>query len=240
MKFKAIAVMATATALSLGMAGSALASPLSSKPKPAPQVTGSRLQSALLPASAFGDGFTVVHHKNTGSKLLSTKALLKPSSLSCATFATLIFIGGYGNTGGAVDGVNNPDPNFADYPNIVVAGDQAVLQFKTTQAATSFYNQAYAKYKQCSAFTDTELGLQIELSTSSLSTTTVNKNKAFQLIQYADIAALPVASDYQSTAFVLSGTNVYTVDEVGGTNDPIPASLLNTFMKRVQALYKHH
>jgi len=49
-----------------------------------------------------------------------------------------------------------------------------------------------------------------------------------------------VASDYQSTAFVLSGTNVYTVDEVGGTNDPIPASLLNTFMKRVQALYKHH
>ena len=240
MKFKAIAVMATATALSLGIAGSALASPLSSKPKPAPQVTGSRLQSALLPASAFGDGFTVVDHKNTGSKLLSTKVRLKPSSLSCATFATLIFIGGYGNTAGAVDGVNNPDPNFADYPNIVVAGDQAVLQFKTTQAATSFYNQAYAKYKQCSAFTDTELGLQIELSTSSLSTTTVNKNKAFQLIQYADIAALPVASDYQSTAFVLSGTNVYTVDEVGGTNDPIPASLLNTFMKRVQALYKHH
>jgi hypothetical protein len=240
MKFKAIAVMATATALSLGMAGTTLASPLSSKPKPAPQVTGSRLQSALLPASAFGDGFTVVDHKNTGSKLLSTKALLKPSSLSCATFATLIFIGGYGNTAGAVDGVNNPDPNFADYPNIVVAGDQAVLQFKTTQAATSFYNQAYAKYKQCSAFTDTELGLQLELSTSSLSTTTVNKNKAFQLIQYADIAALPVASDYQSTAFVLSGTNVYTVDEVGGTNDPIPASLLNTFMKRVQALYKHH
>ena len=240
MKFKAIAVMATATALSFGMAGSALASPLSAKPKPAPQVTGSRLQSALLPASAFGNGFTVVNHKNTGAKLLPTRVLLKPSSLSCATFATLIFIGGYGNTAGAVDGVNNPDPNFADYPNIVVAGDQAVLQFKTTQAATSFYNQAYAKYKQCSAFTDTELGLQIELSTSSLSTTTVNKNKAFQLIQYADIAALPVASDYQSTAFVLSGTNVYTIDDVGGTNDPIPASLLSTFMKRVQALYQHH
>ena len=136
--------------------------------------------------------------------------------------------------------MNNPDPNFADYPNVVVAGDQAVLQFKTTRAATSFYNQAFAKYKHCAAFTDTELGLQLELSTSSLSTTTVNKNKAFQLIQYADIAALPVASDYQSTAFVLSGTNVYTIDDVGGSNDPIPASLLNTFMKRVQALYKHH
>ena len=38
MKFEAIAVIATATALSLGMAGSAVASPLSHEPKPAPQV----------------------------------------------------------------------------------------------------------------------------------------------------------------------------------------------------------
>jgi hypothetical protein len=239
MKFKAIAVMTAATALSLGMAGSALASPLSAKPKPAPQVTGTRLQSALLPASAFGGGFTVTDHKNTGGKLLSTKALLKPSSLSCATFATLIFIGGFGNTAGAVGGVTNPNPDFED-PGTVYAGDQAVLQFKTTQAAASFYNQAYTKFKQCGAFTETEDGLQLELTTSSLSTTTVNKNKAFQLIQYADIAALPIANEYQSTAFVLSGTNVYTIDNVSGTNDPISASLLGTFIKRVQALYKHH
>jgi len=39
---------------------------------------------------------------------------------------------------------------------------------------------------------------------------------------------------------VLSGTNVYTIDDVSGTNDPISASLLGTFIKRVQALYKHH
>ena len=135
MKFKAITVMAAATALSLGMAGPALASPLSSKSKPAPQVTGPRLQSALLPASAFGDGFTVADHKNTGNKLVSTKAHIKPSSLSCRNFAMFIYIGGFGNTAGAVDGVNNPNPNFADYPNIVLAGDQAVLQFKTTRAA---------------------------------------------------------------------------------------------------------
>ena len=100
--------------------------------------------------------------------------------------------------------------------------------------------EAYAKYKQCSAFTDTEAGLQMELTTSSLSTTTINKNKAFQLIQYADIAELPVASEYQSTAVVLSGTNVYTIDDVGGTNDPVSASLLGSFINRVQALYKHH
>ena len=90
------------------------------------------------------------------------------------------------------------------------------------------------------AFTETQDNLQLELTTSSLSTTTINKNKAFQLIQYADVAALPIASEYQSTAFVLSGTNVYTIDDVSGTNDPISATLLGAFIKRVQALYKHH
>ena len=136
--------------------------------------------------------------------------------------------------------MNNPNPDFANYPNVVLAGDQAVLQFKTTQAAASFYNQAYAKYQKCGAFTETVDSLQLELTTSSLSTTTINKNKAFQLIQYADVAALPVASEYQSTAFVLSGTNVYTIDDVGGTNDPISPSLLGKFINRVQALYRHH
>ncbi|HLK73202.1 MAG TPA: hypothetical protein VKU77_06095 [Streptosporangiaceae bacterium] len=239
MKFKGMAVMAAATALSLGLAGPALASSLSARSKPAPQVTGTRLQSALLPASAFGAGFTADGHKNTGSKLWSTRVVLKPSSLSCQTFAMFIFIGGFGNTAGAVEGIGNPNPDFAD-PSTVYAGDQAVLQFKTTQAAASFYNQAYAKFKQCGAFTENLFGLQMELTTSSLSTTTVNKNKAFQLIQYADIAALPIASQYQSTAFVLSGTNVYTIDNVSGTNDPISASLLTSLIKRVQALYRHH
>ena len=39
---------------------------------------------------------------------------------------------------------------------------------------------------------------------------------------------------------VLSGTNVYTVDDLDGTNDPISASLLGNLISRVQALYKHH
>jgi hypothetical protein len=241
MKFKAIAVMAAGTALSVGLAGPALASPAGHAAKPAPQVTGTRLQSALLSASAFGSGFQVADHLNTGGKLLSTKAVIKPSSLSCSTFETFIFIGGFGNTAGAVDGVDNPNPAFADYPSLVLAGDQAVLQFKTAQAAASFYNQAYTRYKQCSAFTETDptIDLSLELTTQSLSSTTINKNKAFQLIQYVDIASLPVANFYQNTAFVLSGTNVYTIDDVNGTNDPISASLLGNLIKRVQALYKH-
>jgi hypothetical protein len=242
MKVKGIAVAVAAAALSLGVAGSAMASPLSGKPKPPPQVTGSRLASALLPASSFGDGFTATGRLNTGNRYWSTRASIKPSTLSCATFEEYIFVGGFGDTAGAVSGFENPNPAIADFPNIVLVGDQAVLQFKTTQQAASFYNQAYAKYQKCSAFTESDPAdnTSIELTTQSLSGTTINKNKAFQLIQHADVASLPALSFYQNTAVVLSGANVYTIDDLNGTNDPISASLLAALINHVQALYKHH
>jgi len=241
-KFKAIAVIVGATALSLGMAGSALASPLSHKARPAPQVTGARLQSALLPASAFGDGFTVTDRLNTGNALWPPHAHLKPSSLSCTHFETYIFVGGFGDTAGATDGFDNPNPAFADYPNVALAGDQAVLQFKTTQAAASFYNQAYARNKQCSDFTESDPAdnLQLELTSQSLASTTIARNKAFQLTQLVVLSSMPAVSFYQNTAVVLAGTNVYTIDDLNGTNDPVSASLLGKLIGRVQALYKHH
>jgi hypothetical protein len=240
-KFKAIAVIAAATALSFGLAGSVAASPLSPKAKPAPQVTGARLQSALLPASAFGGGFTVSQRLNTGKKLWSTKARFKPANLSCVNFETWIYVGGFGDTAGATAGISNPSPAIADYPNVVLAGDQTVIQFKTAQAATSFYNEAYARYQKCAAFNESfpADATTLEMTTQSLTKTTVKKNKAFQLMQYVDIAALPALSFYDSTAVVLAGTNVYTVDNLNGTNDPISSTLLGNLIHRVQALYKH-
>jgi hypothetical protein len=239
-KFKVIAVISAATALGLGLAGSAAASPLSHKP--APQVTGARLQSALLPASAFGGGFTVTQRLNSGKKLWSTRVHVKPSSLSCTDFEQYIYVAGFGNTAGAMDSVDNPNPDLSSYPSVVLDGDQAVLQFKTASAAASFYNLAYARYKQCTAFTEPDPAdnSQFELTVQSLSKTTIGKNKAFQLIQLVDIAAVPALSFYANTTVVLAGTNVYSIDDVNGTNDPISASLLGKLISRVQALYKHH
>jgi hypothetical protein len=241
MKFKAIAVLAAATALSLGMAGSALAAPHSIA-NPAPQVTGSRLQSALLPASAFGDGFTVYNRHNSGSSLRSTQAVTRPSNLSCVNFETYAYVSGFGNTAGALDSFNNSNPSFSDYPALILGGDQYVLQFSSAAAAQSFYNRAYARYKQCSALNEPAPAFQthVELTTQSLSNTTIGNHKAFQLIQHADFAAFSSLDFYQATAVVLSGTNVYTIDNVDGTNDPISASLLGNLINRVQALYKHH
>ena len=242
-KFKAIAVIATTTALSLGMAVSAAASPLSHTSKHAPQVTGVRLQSALLPVSAFGDGFTVVNRLNTGNKLWPTHVHIRPSNLSCADFENYVVVGGYGNTAGAADSVFSRNPAFADYPSVILGYDQTVLQFGSAQAAASFYNQAYTRYKQCSHFTESDPAdhsIKFELNTQSLSKTTIAKNKAFQVIQLVDLSSLPVLSFYASTAVVLVGTNVYTIDNIDGTNDPISTPLLAKLINRVQALYQHH
>jgi len=37
-----------------------------------------------------------------------------------------------------------------------------------------------------------------------------------------------------------AGANVYTIDDLNGTNDPISAALLGKLINRVQALYRHH
>lgn len=240
-------VVATAAVLSLGIAGSAGAAQLghkpAGKPKPAPQVSGVRLQSALLPSSTFGDGsFIMLDHLNTGGRLLPATTRIKPSNLSCVNFETYIFVGGYGNTAGATDGVFNPEPAWSNYPSIELGADQTVLQFKTAKAASAFYTAAYNKYKQCSYFTETDPADPMstdELSLQSLSKTTVNKNQAFLLTQLDDLTSLPQASFYENTAVVLSGTNVYTIADVNGTNDPISSSLLGKLVSRVQALYKH-
>jgi hypothetical protein len=239
-KVKVIAVTIAAASLSLGMAGSAGAS-LGSQASPAPQVTGVRLQSALLPASAFGGGITISNRHNSGSSLRSTQAVIRPSNLSCARFAEYTYIAGFGNTAGAVDSFNNPSPALSDYPSVILGGDQAVLQFGSASAATSFYNRAYARYKQCSAFTEPDPAdnTTVELTTQSLSNTTIGNHKAFQLIQNADLTSFSAFNFYEVTAVVLAGANVYVVDDLNGTNDPISASLLSRLISRVQALYRH-
>ena len=239
MRFKAIAVTAAVTALSLGLAGPALATPLSAKA--VPQVTGSRLASALLPSSAFGSGFRTFNRHNSGSTLHSTQALVEPSNASCVKFATFVYISGYGNTAGALSSFDNPNLDLSLYPNVILAGDQYVLQFGSAGAAQSFYNRAYARYKQCSAFNEPAPDFQthVELTTQSLSGTTIGGHKAFQLVQHADFAAFSSFALYEVTAVVLAGTNVYTIDDVNGTNDPVSASLLGKLISRVQALYRH-
>lgn len=261
MKYRKTAMAAisagVAAALSLSAAGAATATPASQhshggkpkhhtkpKPKPYPQVTGSRLATALLPASAFGDGFQAWGIQSTGGSVRSSKAAITPGKLSCTTFETLSILGPWGDTAGAQDGVVNTSADISSFPSLLLDGFQSVKQFASPAAATTFYNQVAAKYGACQSVTlpvpDVEGGGTEDLTDQSLTKIMVGKYHAFSLIQSDVLSNFATLTFYRAVTVVLAGTNVYTVYETDGTNDPVSPDLIGKLVSRVQGLYPRH
>jgi hypothetical protein len=239
MKFRLVTVVAAAAALSLAAAGSAAAQPPGHKPVPPPQVSGSKLQAALLPAAAFGPGFTRTAHSDTGPKLDSTHATKHIPSLSCSYFESHGFFGFLGDTAGALSLYTNPDAR-ATYPDSVAGGYEDVLQFATAASATAIYNQARAKYVACRSFTEPAFGVTASVSTVSVANTKVSGYRAFVVTESASLSGFFIRPLYFNVLYVVAGTNVYSLWDYSGTNDePFPA-LMRTLIHRIQALYPHH
>lgn len=231
------------------MSGSATAQPLGHpkkhKPKPPPQVTGVRLKTALLPASAFGDGFTGADTVSTGSRLLSSKAWYHIQSMSCANFEDFALLGGFGDTAGAAADAFNSSP-LGSYPNTVLYGIQWVNQFPSAQAATTFFNQAFAKYGACSSFTEPNPGDTspgggtLQVTNMSVAKTAVSGNHAFTVTQQSALSEAPGFVFYTNVLVVVSGTNVYQFWNLSGTNDEPSPTLMAQFIKQTQKLYPRH
>jgi hypothetical protein len=250
-KLRSMAAVAAVAALSLGglsiaTAGSAGAQPLghpkNHKPKPPPQVTGSRLKSALLPAAAFGDGFTGANAISTGGRLLSSNARYHVPGMSCSNFEDFAILGGYGDTAGALADDVNSNP-WGSFPNTVLYGIEWVNQFASTQAATTFFNQADAKYGACTSFTEPNPGDTspgggtLQVTNMSVSKTTVSGNHAFTVTQQSALSEAPGFSLYNNVLVVVSGTNVYQFWDLSGTNDEPSPALMAQFIKQTQKLY---
>jgi hypothetical protein len=251
MKFKTVAaiVAAATAALSFAAAGSAAAQPLghSSQHKPAavPQVTGSRMVKGLLPTSAFGSDFTPSGSPiSSGGKLLSTRVRQTPGSLGCGTWVNNLYTTNWGNTAGAGAVYQNPSW-AASWPFDQYSVSQLVLQFPSDHAASSFYNEAYAKYVACRTFdvpnpTDTAPGGgSYIVDDSSTHKTTVSGHQAFvngETWTPSEGTANYYAF-YAETLYAVSGTNVYYLWEDSGTPDePVPA-LMTHLIQRIQSLY---
>ncbi|HLJ99547.1 MAG TPA: hypothetical protein VKU39_06520 [Streptosporangiaceae bacterium] len=206
-------------------------------------MTGNRLATALLPASAFGDNFKSYGLHSTGGRLLPTTVKAVPAGRSCKDFEQYVSINAWGNTSGAEDWGYNSVLDFSN-PNVISSSYQNVVQFATPQAAAKFYGEEYAKYGACQTVTVTDPtstdGGTEELTNQSLAKTTLGKYQAFNLIQsdiFSDVSSVTL---YDATVVVLAGTNVYTVAEVNGTNDPVSEGLIGKLISRVQALYPRH
>jgi hypothetical protein len=251
MKFKLAAAAAVcftaAGAVAVAGAGPAVAQPsahdvaASSKP---PQVSGSRLQTGLLPASAFGTDFTLGTTLNTGSSVLANPTAPNVPAMSCGTFEGKIYVSGFGNSAGALDQYVNPNA-AAERPEAIIQGFQDVIQFATASAATTFFTAARTKYTACQSFsepnpTDTNPGGgTFQISTLAVSKTTVSGEQAFSVTQLIALSEKPGATEFLDVLYVVAGTDVYSMWQQSGTNDEPSPTVMGSLIKKIQALYPH-
>ncbi len=205
------------------------------------QLNGIQLKSALLPSSSFGSDFQLGSWARSGGALWHKPARSHVSSMSCGSFENGDGILGFGESAVALSFSNNPNP-WPDYPNAMFYWYQSVYQFPSTKAASTYFSQARAKYAKCTDFTesvpaDSVPGSgKLELTTQAMSKAGLGKYQAFEVGQLADLSEIPADTINLNTMVTLAGTDVFTMVSVGGTNDPVPASLMSQLINRVKKL----
>jgi hypothetical protein len=247
MRFRTVMAAAAAAAVSLAAAGSAAAQTLGHQvhrmPASPAQVTGSRLAEALLPASAIGADFKSASPSDTGGKLLSTRILQTPGSLSCGSFVNNPYYKYWGNTAGAATAYFNSNW-IGTWPFSRYSVGQVVVQFATDNAASTYFNRAYAKFVACGSFfvpnpsDNAPGGGSYNVSDNGTSKTSVSGHQAFELSEAWVPSENSRITYYIGVLYAVSGTNVYYLYEIIGTNDVPSSGLMSQLIDRVQALYR--
>jgi hypothetical protein len=244
MKSKMLAVTAIAAGLSLAAAGTAAASPLSNSGRHRPaQVTGTTLEAALLQPAAFGDTFYTIYAMSSGHKMGSTASGGSIASASCTMFEAYNLTPTFGKTAQAQAGFVNSNPDY-DFPYTVVEGVQYVNQFASTGAAAAYYREARSKFQSCVSFTEPNPvpdsvpgGGLLDVSTRTVTNTTVDGYPAFSVYQIAAYSELSGDTFTVDTLVVVAGTNVYQLYEISGANDEPSPAIMTELIKQVQKVY---
>ena len=249
MKFSKAGITAlsagTAVALMVASAGTASAAPLGKPKHPKPrhhavtQVTGTKLATALLPASAFGNGHTASDKFSTGRSLWSTRITGRWPQVKCSGLGDVI--PGFGETAMAAD--LTTAPSSASTASTLV-GTQSISQFASGKTASWFSGQYQAKYSSCQSFSETLPGgqdgnLTLTINLEKVTQTTVAKFVAFTVAQSAEVSdgSGTDVTFYMETTVVNAGDDVYAIEEINTADTAVPGSMLSTLIKRSQALY---
>jgi hypothetical protein len=205
------------------------------------QVSGNKLKSALVPASGFGPDFKLQYAASSGKHLWHLKAKDHVSRMSCGNFEDGRGLGLFGETAVALSFVDD-DNAITNYPNSEFYYNQAVDQFASTKAASTYYGQAKAKYAKCKDFTESVPATSVpgsgkmETTLMSMSKTKVGKYQAFQLTQAVTFSDSPGFSLMLNTLVTVEGTDVFAIVDLSGTNDPVSAGLMLKLVNRVKKL----
>ena len=194
------------------------------------QLTGTQLESVLLPATDFPAGFATPSTGpiTSGGSLTSGPATYNLATISCATFIQHLGTTGFGETA-MVSG------------SVAAAGqayDQLVYQFGTASAASAFLAGVQSLAGRCGSFTATANGSQGTFSLRATPGTPVGGHPAVELLQTGTLGQTKLVLD---TLLCASGVDVFAAAGVGvgGAAAPVrpaKADIVYNLMKRQAAV----
>jgi PknH-like extracellular domain len=200
------------------------------------QVTGKQLMSALLPASDFVAGYSVVNEEDSGGSLEHGQLFSVPS-MSCKAFWIEIgIVRGFGETAFASDLVGTKSVSAS----VLEVFGQSVYQFPSTHAASSYFGQLNTKYQSCRSLSvsDTKGGT-LHWTVRSVSKQHVGGHQALQLVENESDSAVPGPPLTIDVLWTMDGTDVYMISTTLLTttsSKPTQSSLTLKLIARVGAL----
>jgi hypothetical protein len=203
---------------------------VSESPVPAAsgQLTGSQLETVLLPQSFFPAGFALSSSSavSSGGSLSSSPAQYDLATISCATFVNHLGNTGFGETAMASNSFVGTRQAF----------DQVVYQFGSAASASDFVAGVQSLAARCHSFTATDNGATGHFSLSAAAGPAVGGHPSLRLVETGTISGSSLILD---TLLSASGVDVFTGAAVGlGTSAPAsPAKedIVYSLMKRQAA-----
>jgi hypothetical protein len=207
---------------------SSAAAPSSPLPRASGQLTGTALQTVLLPQSFFPAGFSLSPSSAVSSdgNTQSTPARYDLATVTCADFVQHLGNAGFGESAMAANSMARSGQVF----------DQLVYQFASSVAASGFVSGIRALAARCGSFTASDNGTGGTLSMHAKAAPAVGGHPSLLLQLSGKLGSSPLTLDAR---FTVSGADVFGAATAGVASEP-PASpatdvMIYTLMKRQAA-----
>ena len=192
------------------------------------QLTGTQLESVLLPASDFPSGFGASSSGATtsGGSLTSGPASYPLATVSCSDFVQHLGSTGFGETAMAADSVVGTDQAY----------DQVIYQFAAASEAKAFVAGIESLAARCTSFTAPAGGGTATFSLKAAPGGALAGLPTVELLQTGKVSGSALTLD---TLFSASGVDVFAASGVGlGASAPTAPSkqtIIYNLMKRQAA-----
>jgi hypothetical protein len=194
-------------------------------PAAAGQLTGTQLESVLLPGSDFPSGYVTPASGpvSSGDSLTSGSATYNLATVSCATFFEHFGTAGFGETAMVAGSVSAAPRAF----------DQFIYQFATAAEASSFVSGIQQLTGRCGSFKVSANG---ESGTFSLKASTGAPVGGHPTVNFAETGTLG-GQVHLDLVLCASGVDVFAGGGVGASGaaaptDPSKEAIVYTLMKR--------